>query len=189
MKRIDIGRYAKQVEETIGGGSVTGSLREVMCNSLGLKEVISLVQQKINVYWVSDGNWSMHQMLMALLDITGPAEVHISSYAMSETPARYLVQLKEAGLISKLYCVIDNRVDTRTAGTYQVIMSIADDYALIDTHAKVTVIMNDDWKIAVIGSANYTENKRYEAGIISCTEEAVNLQLRWLRKALADGVK
>jgi hypothetical protein len=154
-----------------------------------LQAVIALVQDKTTVQWVSDGRWSMHELLMALLDLTGPAEVHISSYALSETAARFLVQLKEAGNITGLYCVLDSRVDTRTAHSLQVIKSIADDYALVDTHAKVTVITNDEWHIAVIGSANYTENSRYEAGVIICTKEAADMQIQWIKKALKDGVK
>ncbi len=188
-RRIDFKRYDKPVIESVGGGVITGDLMEAMCKTMELKEVIDYVKKKFTVFWVSNGNWSMHQLLMALLDIAGPAVVYISTYALSETPARYLVQLKEAGIITELYCVIDNRVDTRTAATLQVIKAIAKQFSLIDTHAKVTVITNDDWKITVIGSANYTENKRYEADVISCADNAAELQLKWIKKALADGVK
>jgi hypothetical protein len=188
-RRIDFNRYEKPKEETVGGGNITGSLREAMCSSMELKDVLALVAQQITVMWVSDGRWSMHQLLMSLLDISGPADVHISSYALSETPARYLVQLKNTGIIRTLNCVLDNRVDTRTASTLQIIKTISDDFALVDTHAKVTVITNEEWNIAVVGSANYTENKRYEAGSITSTKEAADFQLTWIKKALKDGIK
>src|SRR5947208_1724223 len=114
-KRIAFNRYEKPKEESVGGGVITGDLAEAMCTSMELKEVVEHVRQRSTVYWVSDGNWSMHQLLMAMLEIAGPSTVFISTYALSETPARYLVQLKESGVIKELFCVIDNRVDTRTA--------------------------------------------------------------------------
>jgi hypothetical protein len=188
-RRIDFDRYAKPVEETVGGGFITGDLANNMNTTSELKEVISLVKPEANILWVSNGKWSAHHMLLALLNITGPSDLHISTYALSETPARHFIQLKETGIIRSLKMVLDNRVDTRTASTLQIIKSIADDYCLIASHAKVTVIENDQWNIAVVGSANYTENERYEAGLISCTEQATEYQKRWIKKALKDGTK
>jgi hypothetical protein len=188
-KRIDLGRYDKPVEVSTGGGMIAGDLQVIMNTTSELKEVIFHVRDKHNVIWVSNRNWSMHQLLMALLDITGPAEVHIATFAMGETPARILLQLKESGLITKLYCAIDNRVDTRSAGSLQLIMSICDNYSLDDIHAKVTVIENAEWTITVIGSANYTENKRKEAGIVMNTREAAEQQLLWIKESLRDGIK
>jgi hypothetical protein len=188
-KRIDFNKY-KQVEEVqVGGGKLIGSLRETMCKTMEIREVINLVKEGNTTLWVSNGNWSMHQLLMAILDITGPADVYISSYALSETPARIISQLKDSGLIKKLTCVLDNRVDTRTAGTLQLMKSIADDFALLDTHAKVTVIRNDNHNITVVGSANYTENRRYEAGVVICTKAAADFQINWILKGINDGIK
>ena len=189
IKRIDLAMFAQPKKETAGGGLLSGSIRELMSEDMKLDSVLKLVQPDATVFWVSNGDWSMHEMLLALLDITGPAAVYISSYAMSETPARILAQLKNSGAIIKLYSVLDNRIDVRTAGSFQLMKNISDELVLVDTHAKVTVIHNDAWKIAVVGSANYTENKRYEAGIITTFAAAVDLQLTWLQKALADGYK
>jgi hypothetical protein len=127
-------------------------------------------------------------MLLGLLNITGPAEVMISSYAMGETPARLLAQLKDEGVITKLFCVLDDRVDVRSAKSLQLIQSISDSYALVDTHAKVTLIYNEQWRIAVVGSANYTENKRFETGVITCDHNAYELHERWMLKALHDAI-
>jgi hypothetical protein len=68
-------------------------------------------------------------------------------------------------------------------------MSISDQYVLDDIHAKVTVIENTEWTISIIGSANYTENKRKEAGVIILTRAAADQQLLWIHKSLKDGIK
>lgn len=187
--KIDFDRYATRKEENVSGGLISGAMIDCMSDDFTLKSVIKLIQPGANIFWVSDGKWSMHELLLELLNITGPAEVFISSYAMSETPARILTQLKNAGDIKTLNCVLDNRVDVRSAGSYQLMLSMCDKIVLLKTHAKVTVVINNKWKIAVIGSANYTENERYEAGIITLFDEAVDMQLRWINKALNDGME
>lgn len=186
-RRIDFDRYRQKPPEKISGGVVSAALEEVMCHSMELNEVIFLLGADKTVWWVSNGNWSMHQMLMALLEITGPAAVVISSYAMGETPARVLAQLKEDKTITSLYVLIDDRVDTRSAGSAQLVKSIADEYALVSTHAKVTVVFNERHHITVVGSANYTENKRFECGIVTTCRNAFEFNTKWISKALADG--
>jgi hypothetical protein len=131
----------------------------------------------------------MHEMLTALLSITGEADVYISTYALGETPGRIVAQLKSSGMIKKLFTVIDSRVDVRTANSFQLIGAISDKMVLVDTHAKVTAIVSDTMKIAVIGSANYTENKRYECGVITTNTAAVDMQIEWINKALNDGIE
>lgn len=189
LKRIDFNMYVKAKEASVSGGVISGAMKDIMSNSKDLESVIKLIEPGANIFWVSNGEWSMHELLLEILNITGSAVVHLSSYAMSETPARILAQLISNGLIEKLFCVLDNRIDVRTAGSFQLMKGISDKLVLTETHAKVTVVQNKNWSVAVIGSANYTENKRYEAGIISLYEPAVQLQLTWLQKALADGIE
>ena len=64
--------------------------------------------------------------------------------------------------------------------------AICKSLALVKTHAKVTVVLNETWKLAVIGSANYTENERYESGVITLNNDVVDMQLNWIEKAFAD---
>ena len=188
-KRIEFGRYDKVVEPSVGGGLLIGEIRAIMNNSFELKDVIDKVAARQNVVWVNNGKWSMHEMLLALLDVTGPGVVHIATYAMGETPVRVISQLKQLGIIKELYCAIDNRIDTRTAGSLQMIMTIATSYAMSDIHAKVTVIENEEWRLCVIGSANYTVNKRMEAGVVLIADDVADQQLAWIKDCLKHGNK
>lgn len=183
-KRIDFNKYAQPDHPVIGGGVISNDLASMITHKEKLIRVLQLVEPGKTVHWCSDGAWSMHDLLIGLLGITGAADVYISSYAMGETSARILARLKNEGLVKKLYCVLDNRVDVRTAGSLQLIKGIADAYSLIDTHAKVTLIHNDVFKITVVGSANYTENERYEAGIITMDATAFELHQPWIEYEL-----
>lgn len=154
--------------------------------SAKLQEVINQVDHGRSVHWVSRGDWSMHQLLQALLLKTGPADVWISSYAFSELPARTVCDLKAAGVIKKLVCIIDSRVDVRSASALAMLRNAADSLKLLDTHAKVTVIKNEEWFLVVAGSANYTTNKRFEAGFICGEASVCSFHKSWIEKANDD---
>lgn len=130
--------------------------------------------------FVSEGQWSMHNLLRSILKITGEADVYISSYAFSELPARVIARVKETGLIRKLNCIIDNRIDVRSAGALQLMTNTCDKLKLCATHAKVTVVKNEEYSFSVICSANYTTNKRYEAGIIVENERVADGNIQWI---------
>lgn len=150
----------------------------------GLRDVTSAVAHGLTVHWMSNGDWSMHQLLGALLDLTGPADVYISSYAFSEQPARSVATWKAEGKIRALHCLLDSRIDVRSASALTQIQNLADRCKLCATHAKVTVLLADGWQLAVIGSANYTTNKRYECGLISTNPGVVQFHLDWINHEL-----
>lgn len=153
-------------------------------------EIVNMMCQvsenKVSHYW-TDGAWSMHQLLSGLLQLVGASDIWMSTYALSETSVRTMHKLKEEGLIKSLHCVIDNRVDTRSAASFQFFKSIADRVVLADCHAKVTILFGERRNLIVVGSANYTENKRMEVGMISDDIALCNFHKEWIEKLLNDG--
>lgn len=146
----------------------------------GIMDIIGKVRQGMTAHYVTDGAWSLYQLLIAAIDITGPAVMYTSTYAMSETSARCIANLKDAGLISGIHCVIDDRVDTRSAGSLQLLRSIADSCALVKCHAKATVLQGKSISLLILGSANYTENKRLEIGIVTTNPDACEFHKNWI---------
>jgi hypothetical protein len=174
-----------QLAETKSAGQgVADSSDHVAAPSMKLQDVTHLVDHGRTVHWVSEGDWSMHQLLQKLLELTGPADVFISSYAFSELPARTIADMKATGTIRKLFCVLDSRIDVRSASALTLIKNTADKCKLTHTHAKVTVIRNDQWFLVVVGSANYTTNVRYEAGIISTDSTVASFHQKWIQNEL-----
>src|SRR5689334_1909987 len=96
-RRIDFTLFEKEKKETVSGGMMQHSMRKAMSVNEPLQKVLSIIEPFTDVFWVTNGEWSAHELLMGLLNITGPAMVHISSFAMGETPARILAQLKNCG--------------------------------------------------------------------------------------------
>lgn len=149
-----------------------------------LSSVLEKVSEDKVVHWVSGGDWSMIDLFMGLMQKAVEAEVFISSYAFSEKPARIICDLVHDGVITALHCLIDSRVDTRSASALTLIQNAAKKCTLIDTHAKVTLIDNGVECFTVVGSANYTTNKRFEAGIISMDKDTFNFHKQWMTNAM-----
>lgn len=149
-----------------------------------LEDALSLIDEGRCIHWLSEGDWSMHDMLIGLLMISGPADVYLSSYAFTEYPARLIADHMDRKIIKKLYCLIDKRLDVRSASALTIIRNIATRLELVNTHAKITVIENDAMMIVVIGSANYTTNKRYETGVVIVDREAATFHKNWMLYAL-----
>lgn len=135
--------------------------------------------------YYTNGAWSMHQMLDYLLQIIGPAELVMSTWTITEDPARTLLNLKQSGQITAIHALFDYRVRERSAGAHQILSSICDSLALGKCHAKVTVLTNDQWSVSIVGSANFSRNRRMEAGTIFTDKEAVLFDRKMILNEIA----
>ena len=130
-------------------------------------EIGTLEHNSWSAYF-TDGSWSLHQLLEYVLEQTGPAEIHLSAFSLSENAVRSFVNLKESGKITKLHCLLNNQMARFKTDLMFFLMNVSDTVKLAPCHAKVIVIENEKWKVMIIGSANFNRNIRYESGVI-CT--------------------
>lgn len=137
-----------------------------------------------DAFFYTNGAWSMYELLVMLCEHEGGAIVYISSYAMSETSARVLAKLKEVGTIEQLYILIDNRVDTRSPGSLQLLQQVADQIVLTSCHAKLTLIFQKEANTLILGSANYSENKRLETGMATRNAAAIEFYRKLFHEQL-----
>lgn len=145
---------------------------------------IGNIQPNENIHFATAAEWNMADLLLYLLEQTGPAEVMLSTFEMSEQPARIISQLIDMKMITKFVCIIDYRSKERKPGVFQLMNNIASKIKQAPCHAKVTLISNKDWQVCVVGSANYTRNIRIEAGIISTDPKVSALHHRWMMNVL-----
>ena len=133
-----------------------------------LERHLGKLERDRNYHYWSRGQWSMHELLEFLLMQTGPADVWLTTWTITENPVRRLFALRNEGIIKTLSCVLDYRIQGRKSGPFQLLEQTADRIKLAQCHAKAIAIANDEWKVSVIGSANFSMNPRLEAGVI-CT--------------------
>ncbi len=146
-------------------------------NRQSVAESFPEIIEGITTAYMSAGRWSAHDLLFYLLSITGPAKVYFTTWAINETAARLLAKAMETGMISELYFIFDRRIEIRNPNVLQLIKDVATKFIFIDCHAKNFVLENDKWMITNIGSANMSNNKRIEAGVL-ITEREVGIQFK-----------
>ncbi|RYC69793.1 MULTISPECIES: hypothetical protein [Spirosoma] len=136
-------------------------------------------------HYASAGLWSMHDLLFHLLRQTGPADVWIATWSMTEDAVRMLVQGLEAGVIRRLRLLIDGRVTRRNPSAYAFVKAHAEKTAVSVCHAKVTVIRNEAWSMAVNGSPNYTNNPRIESGVVTVSPLVAQFHIGWIEAEMS----
>lgn len=152
-----------------------------------LADSIGTLEQGKDICFVTGGRWSAHELRAFILKQTGPARVFISTWAMSEDSSRLLLTAIETGLITELNCIFDRRLPVRKPGIMQLAQQICTRISLVDCHAKITVIQNNDWKVTIIGSANDTNNKRIEAGVLLTNPDVALFHERWMMEQINNG--
>lgn len=151
----------------------------VMGRKVPVLDFLYQLKKGETIHFVTEGKWSSHEMLARLLEITGAASVRISTYSMTEDPARMLVNYLHTGQISDLKVITDKRFQGQQGAAHQ--LAIANfPVVLSDVHAKVMVIRNADWNVVVLGSANFTRNKRTESGVVIENRTAAEFHWNWI---------
>lgn len=135
-------------------------------------------------HFFSCSSWSCHEVLTWILSHTGPAEVTIGVWSISELAARKLVDLLESGVITSLKAVLDYRSKNRHPSADQLAKHSFTQVRTFPMHAKVTVVKNDKWSVCLNGSANYTNNPRPESGFLSTVPETAEFYEKMLLQIL-----
>lgn len=153
-------------------------------NALGLKRIQTVIPELEpgwNYHFISDGAWSMDNIMEHLLQlIGGAATVHMFSWSFGVKAAAKIRRLYDQGLISKMYLLTHPMVKS---GNFSVLQMLGDiQIAMTRIHAKGFIAMNDKWKIAVTSSSNYTDNQTLECGTISTNPELYFFYRSWLNE-------
>ena len=122
--------------------------------------------------YFTGGKWSNHHLLQHLLELSGPADVLLTTWTITEAPVRVMQELLANGTIKSLTMLTDDRIRSRCAQAWQLMQTLPATVHLSKCHAKVTVVLNDTHGYLVVSSQNFTNNPRIEAGTIICDREA-----------------
>lgn len=130
-------------------------------------EYLGRIEHGYNKHFYTRGAFDLVQLVLYILRQTGPADVVISSYSISEHTLKTLRKMVDKGEITHIRFLIDNRVRSISPKPFDVMIhSFPGCYKCLALHAKVALISNAEWKITVIGSQNATHNPKLERGII-----------------------
>jgi len=139
-----------------------------------IEETFRPLMQYAYQHYMTCGQWSNHELLTWILAQTGPADVNIGVWSISEAGARKLVDLLDSGCIFALNAVLDYRSQNRHPEAHQLAKHAFSNVVTFPMHAKITTIKNDSWSVCLCTSANYTNNPRPEAGCIITVPNVVD---------------
>ena len=119
------------------------------------------------------GEWAIHEALSVLLSFTGPADVMIETFNVSEAALRPMFFGVEDGSIRSLKMILDVNVKRHKLEMLLFAAGITPTIHITVNHAKVLLIKNDKYKIGIVGSANANQPMRYEAGFLFCNQDGL----------------
>lgn len=160
-----------------GSHRLGGSLRE-------LESCISELVPDQAQQFATAGRWSLHQLLEFLLRKTGPCRLWMTTWTITEEPMRALLMMMREGLILELNAVLDYRIEKRKPEAFQLASQIITRIKLTKCHAKLLVLKNENWNVTVLGSANFSNNPRIEAGVIFTDKGSADFHSQWIDEVI-----
>jgi hypothetical protein len=119
------------------------------------------------VPYYSEAEFSMHDLLESLIELTGTASVKVTSFSITEASIRAFHRLSEERKITDLKCIFDLSVRMHRIGLLFFALNVTTAIALTKIHAKIILVKNEKWELTVISSANFNVNDKIEAGIVT----------------------
>ncbi len=118
---------------------------------------------KIEVNTVRVARQNSMNMLRQIVAMVGKgAKVTVLSYSVTDGWLRQLMKLKEEMEIEKVAVILDRDVMIRHRQLLNQLQNVADEIFLSDSHAKAYIAQGKEYEVAVITSANATQNYRNE---------------------------
>ena len=122
-------------------------------------------------------------ILRWILGQTGPADIRMTSFSISEEFLRRIFFIGKEGLVRSLDIVLDFKATNKTLILWPFIAQTVDNCYLADNHSKILLVSNDTWKVAVVMSQNLTRGNSYESGFITvdhCIFDSLDKQLKYV---------
>ena len=118
---------------------------------------------KIELNSVRVARQNSMNMLKQIVAMVGKgANVTILSYSVTDGWLRQLMKLKEEMAIDNVKVILDRDVMIRHRQLLNQLQSVADEIFLSDSHAKAYIAQGKSYEVAIITSANATQNYRNE---------------------------
>jgi len=157
-----------------------------------LNEVFDDFEKGYDYSYVSGAEWSTHDLIRFLISKIGPAELTAATWSVASHAAIRLIDMLKKKDFTAINMLVDWRVQVRTPDFLALARMNFANISVTSCHAKVFVLQNDNWSVSVVGSANFTNNPRIEAGHISTNVDTANFHKKWImseiKKAAPFGV-
>jgi hypothetical protein len=137
-------------------------LRRVQCAT---EAVATLERDGMELFGLTKGQFSLTDMIEAILAKTGPADLSISTWTAANGDVSRMLELLSSGAIRSCRWLVDLTFMRRCPQLTSEIRAKfgANAIRVTKTHAKFCTITNDEWQIALRSSMNLNQNPRLES--------------------------
>lgn len=139
-------------------------LRPASYSADNARDAVGAITTGCEIYGLSNGTFSLSDLILYLLETTGPADLTISTWTAANADITHANKLLTSGVIRSLRFVVDFSFPSRQPAYCTALREAFGDAAIrvTKTHAKFVLIRNDHWNLAVRTSMNLNANKRLE---------------------------
>ncbi len=136
-------------------------------------KAVGPIAQGCEMFGLSNGAWSLVDLIAHCLRATGPAEVVICSWSAGAADIQLIAGMVAAGQITRLGYICDHSFPHRQPAYCAAARAAWGDGAFIvsDMHGKFVTIHNEGWSLCVTGTMNLNRNIRIETWQVSDSPE------------------
>ncbi len=127
--------------------------------------VAQLERDGTELVGLTRGQFSLTELIEAVLERTGPAELGISTWTAASTSVEAMLRLLQTGQITGCRWLVDTTFVRRVPALVAEIRKQFGDNAIrvTRTHAKFVTVVNQEWQVAIRSSMNLNQNPRMES--------------------------
>lgn len=137
-------------------------LRRAQCAA---EAIAGLERDGMELFGLTKGQFSLTDMIEAILEKTGPADLSISTWTAANGDVSRMLELLGSGAIRSCRWLVDLTFVRRCPQLMAEIRKQFGDDAIrvTKTHAKFCTIVNNEWQVALRSSMNLNQNPRMES--------------------------
>ena len=163
VQTVEIDRLESPMTISRPTGQSKRELRDLRRRQSAVDAIAGL-RPGLEIYGFTKGQFSMLDLIVALLEKTGPADVVLSTWTAARHEILTLDKLVKTGVLKSMRWLVDftfARRDPQAANQIRMTFGV-DAIRVAQTHAKFCLFTNDDWQIALRTSMNLNMNPRFE---------------------------
>jgi hypothetical protein len=167
-RRIPANRLIEDQRRAVAAAAAIAGLERDGCELVGLTR----------------GQFSLTDLLEAVLKKTGPAALSISTWTAASASVQTMLELLQTGQINSCRWLVDTTFVRRVPALVAQIRKEfgADAIRVTRTHAKFATVTNDEWQVAIRSSMNLNQNPRLESYELGHDPQLC----AWLEQVLTD---
>jgi len=151
-----------------------------------LTAAIGKLEPGKDVHYATGAYWSTHDLVRYITEQIGPSRLTAATWSFSQPGIVQFAQMYDQGLITDAAFLVDWRIKLKVSDALAMLKRYCSKFRISHVHGKVTVLDAQNMSVSIVGSANWTNNPRIEAGVISTDPAIAEFHRNWILAEIAN---